>query len=97
MTKNSFRVNYLGALFLNFYVEEQMKLVRFLSLLLMVVGALNWGLWGFFQYNLIQDLFAASMPSLVRVIYCFVGLAGLCGLSFFFIPCIYKGGCSCQK
>jgi uncharacterized membrane protein YuzA (DUF378 family) len=46
-----------------------------------IIGALNWGLIGFFNWNLVDAIFgggAAEMTSTVsRVIYALVGLAGL--------------------
>ena len=76
-----------------------MKAIRFIVLLLMIIGSLNWGLVGFFQYNLIADVFAAY-PGFVRFIFAIVGLAGL-----YSIGCLCrcsKGchcgpGCSCCK
>lgn len=47
--------------------------------LLMVIGGLNWGLVGFFNYNLVDKLFAAG-SGVSRVIYALVGLAALWGL-----------------
>lgn len=70
-----------------------MKFIRFLVLLLIIVGALNWGLWGFFQYDLIADLFGGPSSGLSRFIYALVGLAGLYGISFFGCSSLYKGRC----
>lgn len=44
--------------------------------LLIVIGALNWGLVGFFQFNLIDVIFHA-VPVVSRVIYAVVGLCAL--------------------
>lgn len=43
---------------------------------LLVVGGLNWGLVGAFDYNLVDSLFGAG-SALSRVIYVLVGLAAL--------------------
>lgn len=56
-----------------------MRAFRFIVLLLLVIGALNWGLVGFFQYDLVADLFGMMTP-LARIIYGLVGIAGLCGI-----------------
>ena len=72
-----------------------MKVIRFLMLLLVVVGALNWGLWGLFQYDVIADLFGGNTSSISRIIYILVGLAGIYSISFFFIPEIYR--CKCNS
>jgi len=67
-----------------------MKAIRFIALLLMVIGALNWGLVGFFHYNLISDVFSGA-PGFVRFIFAIVGLAGLYGLG-----CLFRCCCACQ-
>ena len=46
------------------------------SYLLMVIGGLNWGLVGFFKYNLVDKVFSGS---LARVIYAVVGVGALYG------------------
>lgn len=55
----------------------------FISLLLMIIGAINWGLIGFFQFDLVATLFGGMDSWLSRIIYALVGLAGLYGLSLF--------------
>jgi len=52
-------------------------LLDVIALLLVIIGALNWGLVGFFHYNLVSTLFG---PGLERVIYVIVGLAGIYAL-----------------
>jgi uncharacterized membrane protein YuzA (DUF378 family) len=68
-----------------------MKAVRFLSMLLMVIGSLNWGLVGFFGYDLVADVFGGMMSTGARVIYALVGLAGLYGIGLICRCC--KGCC----
>lgn len=46
------------------------------ALILLVIGGLNWGLIGFFGFNLIDALFGAG-ATLTRIIYALVGLAAL--------------------
>lgn len=59
-----------------------MKVLDAIALILIVIGALNWGLIGFFNYNLVDSLFGfSSMFS--RIIYSLVGLAGIYAISFF--------------
>jgi uncharacterized protein len=73
-----------------------MRVVRFIALLLIVIGALNWGLWGFFQYDLVADIFGGPSSGMARLIYSLVGLAGLYGISFFCCTGICcKKGCKC--
>jgi uncharacterized membrane protein YuzA (DUF378 family) len=53
---------------------------------LAIIGAINWGLVGFFNFNLVGAIFGGGphvhSSALSRVIYAIVGLAGL-GLAFF--------------
>jgi len=41
-----------------------------------IIGALNWGLWGAFQLDLVAALFGGQTAALSRVVYMIVGLAG---------------------
>lgn len=55
-----------------------------LILLLMIIGGINWGLIGFFNYNLVGSIFNGSLDIVARIIYAVVGLASLYGISFLF-------------
>ena len=57
------------------------KALDILCLLLVIIGAVNWGLIGFFNWNLVEALFGFSW--FARVIYALVGLAGLFCLTMF--------------
>lgn len=69
-----------------------MKSVHFVALLLVVIGALNWGLIGFFQYDLISDIFGGMSTTAARVIFAIVGLAGLYSICLLCRCC----GCGCK-
>ena len=47
-----------------------------------IIGAINWGLIGFFKFDLVAWLFG-SMSLLTRIIYAIVGLGGLYMLSLY--------------
>ncbi len=53
-----------------------MKVLSIIATILLIIGGLNWGLVGFFQYNAV-DNFLGQWPMLVRVIYALVGLSAL--------------------
>lgn len=72
-----------------------MKGLRFIALLLMVIGALNWGLIGFFQYDLVAKLFGGMSATGARFIYGLIGLAGLCGLCGLLCRCCSSHSCKC--
>lgn len=54
-----------------------MKSLRVAALVLVVVGALNWGLVGVAGFDLVAALFGGSGAALSRVVYSLVGLAGI--------------------
>lgn len=53
-----------------------MKVVSTVALVLVLVGALNWGLVGFFDYNLVDSIFGEG-STVARVVYALVGVAAL--------------------
>lgn len=55
-----------------------------LALILSIIGCVNWGLVGIFQFDLVAWLFSGSGSLLSRIIYTIVGLAGLWCISFLF-------------
>ena len=59
-----------------------MKTIDYIVLIFVVIGALNWGLIGFFNFNLVQMLFG-SMTVWSRIIYALVGIGGVYALSYF--------------
>lgn len=58
-----------------------MKALDATALVLVIIGAINWGLIGFFQFDLIATIFGA-MTTFGRIIYAIVGIAGLYSISF---------------
>lgn len=59
-----------------------MKTLDYTILVLVIIGAINWGLIGFFGFDLIRMLFG-NMTLLSRIIYAIVGICGLYALSYF--------------
>lgn len=55
-----------------------------LALLLVIIGALNWGLIALFQFDLVAAIFGGQTSFLSRIIYGLVGLAGLYSFKFLF-------------
>jgi uncharacterized membrane protein YuzA (DUF378 family) len=54
-----------------------MKGLEWLALALVVVGALNWGLVGLAQFDLVAALFGGQTAPLARIVYSLVGIAGV--------------------
>ena len=59
-----------------------MKAVNTIVLVLIIIGALNWGLIALFSFDLVAWLFG-NMTFLSRLVYGLVGLAGLWAITFF--------------
>lgn len=60
-----------------------MKIIDKIALVLIIIGAINWGLIGFFNFNLVATLFG-DMTIISRIIYGLVGLSGLWGIKLLF-------------
>ena len=54
----------------------KLDIFDWLALILVVTGALNWGLIGLFNFDLVAALLGGSMTFPSKVVYSFVGLAG---------------------
>lgn len=52
------------------------------ALTITIIGAINWGLIGFFDFNLVAFIFG-SMTWISRIIYALVGLCGLYLITFY--------------
>ncbi|HCF34873.1 MAG: DUF378 domain-containing protein [Clostridia bacterium] len=60
-----------------------MKVIDKIALVLIIIGAINWGLIGFFNFNLVAVIFG-EMTWISRVIYVLVGISGLWGIKLLF-------------
>ena len=55
-----------------------------IALILVVIGALNWGVIGLFGMDLVAFICGGQMAALSRIIYALVGLGGLWSISLLF-------------
>ena len=53
-----------------------MKALNLITLILIIIGGINWGLVGLFDWNLVATIFGFS-PILLKIVYIVVGLSGL--------------------
>lgn len=60
-----------------------MKVVDKIALALIIIGAINWGLIGIFNFNLVAAILG-DMTILSRIIYGLVGVSGLWGIKLLF-------------
>lgn len=59
-----------------------MKTIDYVGLVLIIIGAINWGLIGLFRVDLIRLIFG-DMTMLTRIVYSIVGVCGLYAISYF--------------
>lgn len=55
-----------------------------LALILSIIGSINWGLVGLFQFDLVSWIFGGQDAILSRIIYTIIALAGLWCITFLF-------------
>ena len=55
-----------------------------IALILTIIGGINWGLIGIFQFDLVAWIFGVQDAILSRIIYTLVGIAALWCISLFF-------------
>lgn len=60
-----------------------MQTLQKICLLLTIIGAINWGLIGIFDFNLVDTIFGVG-STLSRIIYSLVGIAGLINIYLLF-------------
>lgn len=61
-----------------------MKTLRRIALALAVIGAINWGLVGLFQFDLVGTLFGGTASGFARFVYMLVGIAGVVCIGMLF-------------
>ena len=59
-----------------------MNMIQKIALVFTIIGAINWGLIGLFNFNLVESLFGTSLFS--AIIYMIVGIAGIINIMLLF-------------
>lgn len=60
-----------------------MKVIDKIALLLIIIGAINWGFIGIFGFDLVAAIFG-EMSLVSRIVYSLVGISGLWGIKLLF-------------
>ncbi len=60
-----------------------MEIIQKIALVFTIIGALNWGLIGFFDYNLVESIFGDT-NMISNIIYGIVGICGLINIGILF-------------
>lgn len=61
-----------------------METLQKICLVITIIGAINWGLIGLFDFNLVASLFG-STSMLSKVVYSIVGITGLINIGLLFV------------
>ncbi len=60
-----------------------MKTLNYIVLTLVAIGAINWGLVGLFNFDLVGAIFGGMTSMVSRIIFTIVGIAGIWSLTFY--------------
>lgn len=60
-----------------------MRALNMVALALIIIGGLNWGLVGLFQFDLVAAIFGGADAALARIVYILVGLAAIYAIYLF--------------
>lgn len=60
-----------------------MKIIDNIALVLVIIGAIVWGLIGLFNFNLVETIFG-NMSVISRIIYVLVGISGIWAIKLLF-------------
>lgn len=61
-----------------------MKILQRIALILTIIGALNWGMVGLFETDLVASLFDGSTSMISKIIYVAIAAAGIINIGLFF-------------
>lgn len=64
--------------------QREVGFMDTLALIFSIIGCVNWGLVGIFQFDLVAWLFGGAGSLFSRLVYTAIGLAGLWSISFLF-------------
>lgn len=61
-----------------------MSTLQKIALFLTIIGALNWGLVGLFEFDLVASVFGGATSVVSRVIYAIIAIAGIINIGLLF-------------
>ena len=64
--------------------KELLTSMNVIALILVIIGAINWGSIGLFGIDIVASLFGGQLSLMSRIIFTLVGIAGLWSITFFF-------------
>lgn len=61
-----------------------MRTLQKIALVLTIIGALNWGMVGLFEIDIVASLFDGSDSMISRIIYILIAIAGIINIGLLF-------------
>lgn len=61
-----------------------MRILQKIALVFTIIGALNWGMVGLFEIDIVASLFNGSDSMISRIIYIIIAIAGLINIGLLF-------------
>ena len=61
-----------------------MNTLQKIALVLTIIGAINWGLVGLFQFDLVATIFGGADAILARIVYVIIAIAGIINIGLLF-------------
>ena len=79
-----------------------MFVINIISLIIVILGSINTGIMGAFNYNVLSAILGGETSGdynlSIRIIFCIIGIAGIWIISFLDKPGILSGkACCCKK
>lgn len=65
-------------------MEDNMKVTQIIALIITIIGAINWGLIGLFDFDLVASIFGGTNSMVSKTIYSLVGFAGIINIRLLF-------------
>ena len=65
-----------------------METLQKIALVLVIIGALNWGLVGLFEFDLVAMLFGSSTNILAKIVYILIAICGIINIALLLSPFI---------
>ncbi len=78
------QVCFLASHNLTVHGGSYMSVIHKIALALLIIGGINWGLVGLFQFDLVAWLFGGADSVISRIIYTLVGLSGIWCIALLF-------------
>jgi hypothetical protein len=56
---------------------KNLNVLDWIALILIIIGGINWGLIGLFNYNLVGSILGGNMSAIARIVYVLVGISAV--------------------